>query len=275
MTNLNAPAAVRLGVPQGDAEPSRGDIAIGGLNKLFVSATAGEVSALSDVNLTIGSGEFIALLGPSGCGKSTLLRILAGLETATEGHVSVGGRPVTGPSADVALVFQSSVLLPWRSILSNVLLPAELGPGVNPFEARARSLLASVGLAGFEHHRPRELSGGMRQRAAICRALLLDQPILLMDEPFGALDAMTRDTMNEDLHRIWRDTAKTVVFVTHDIAEAVRLATRIVVMSARPGRVLQEIATEFPANLDVSARSESTQFLELSTEIKHLFSRRH
>ena len=202
---------------------------------------AGPVEALRDVGFSVERGELVALVGPSGCGKSTLLRIVAGLRPPTRGAVAVDGRAVTGPIASVGMVFQAPVLLKWRTIRDNVLLPAELaGLGRARYRERAEQLLGLVGLGGFAERLPRELSGGMQQRAAICRALLLDPPLLLMDEPFGALDAMTRDEMNLELLRVWGEPAtarKTVLFVTHSIPEAVFLADRVVVMSPRPGRV--------------------------------------
>jgi NitT/TauT family transport system ATP-binding protein len=207
---------------------------------------SGPVEALRDISLAIGDGEFVALVGPSGCGKSTLMRIIAGLRPVTSGRVVVDGSPVTGPVSRVGMVFQAAVLLKWRTVLDNVLLPAELS-GQRPARHRERALqlLELVGLADFAHKQPQELSGGMQQRASLCRALLLDPPILLMDEPFGALDAMTRDEMNLELLRIWGQgrldqraaARKTIVFVTHSIPEAVFLADRVVVMTPRPGRV--------------------------------------
>jgi NitT/TauT family transport system ATP-binding protein len=208
---------------------------------------SGSVEALRDISLTVGDGEFIALVGPSGCGKSTLLRIISGLRPATAGAVTVGERRVTRPIAEIGMVFQAPVLLKWRSVLDNVLLPAELA-GLNPghYRKRAFELLDLVGVGEFATKLPRELSGGMQQRVSLCRALLLDPPLLLMDEPFGALDAMTRDEMNLELLRVWGETKegaagqrKTILFVTHSIPEAVFLADRVVVMSARPGRIAQ------------------------------------
>ncbi|HXJ79915.1 MAG TPA: ABC transporter ATP-binding protein [Candidatus Methylomirabilis sp.] len=218
-------------------------------------ARSGPVEALRDISFGVGRGEFVALVGPSGCGKSTLLRIVAGLRMPTAGAVCVEGRPVTRPHASVGMVFQAPVLLKWRSILDNVLLPAELA-GLDPkrHRDRAHDLLRLVGLAGFESKLPHELSGGMQQRASLCRALLLDPPLLLMDEPFGALDAMTRDEMNLELLRIWGEASretdgadrKTILFVTHSIPEAVFLADRVVVMSPRPGRVARICPVRLP-----------------------------
>src|SRR5207237_7019473 len=188
-------------------------------------AASGSVEALRDVGFEVGRGELVALVGPSGCGKSTLLRIIAGLRPPTRGAVSVAGRPVTRPLPAVGMVFQAPVLLKWRRIVDNVLLPAELA-GLSPdaYRARATDLLRLVGLEDFGDKLPRELSGGMQQRAALCRALLLDPPLLLMDEPFGALDAMTRDELNLGLLRVWGEGSqrrKTVLFVRHAIAEGV------------------------------------------------------
>ena len=205
------------------------------------ATTSGPVEALRDIDLAVGRGELVAIVGPSGCGKSTLLRVIAGLRAPSGGRVEVDGRPVTGPRPSVGMVFQAPVLLKWRTIEGNVLLPAELS-GLDPaaYRSRAAELLRLVGLAEFAGKLPRELSGGMQQRASLCRALLLDPPLLLMDEPFGALDAMTRDEMNLELLRVWGEGSrarKTIVFVTHSIPEAVFLADRVVVMTPRPGRV--------------------------------------
>jgi NitT/TauT family transport system ATP-binding protein len=217
----------------------------------------------------------VALVGPSGCGKSTLLRLVAGLQPATRGHVAVDARPVTRPIPAVGMVFQAPVLLKWRSVLDNVLLPVELaGLEAGRYRDRARDLLRLVGLGGFEAKLPRELSGGMQQRASLCRALLLDPPLLLMDEPFGALDAMTRDEMNLELLRIWGEGGgegasrgrKTILFVTHSIPEAVFLADRVVVLSPRPGRVAGIRTVSLPRPRTVEARA-SADFGRLSLEI--------
>jgi NitT/TauT family transport system ATP-binding protein len=222
-------------------------------------ADSGPVEALRDITLEVGRGELVALVGPSGCGKSTLLRIVAGLRPATAGRVVVDGAPVVGPIPAVGMVFQAPVLLRWRTILDNVLLPAELAgrdPGAH--RVRAETLLGLVGLGAFADRRPRELSGGMQQRAALCRALLLDPPLLLMDEPFGALDAMTRDELNLELLRVWGEGSaarKTIVFVTHSIPEAVLLADRVVVMTSRPGRIARVYDVPLPRPRTVTTRA--------------------
>jgi NitT/TauT family transport system ATP-binding protein len=222
-------------------------------------AESGPVEALRDITLTVGRGELVALVGPSGCGKSTLLRMIAGLRAATTGTVAVDGRRVTRPIPAVGMVFQAPVLLKWRSIFDNVLLAAELS-GLAPAAHRRRAdeLLRLVGLADFGDKRPRELSGGMQQRASLCRALLLDPPLLLMDEPFGALDAMTRDELNLELLRVWGEGSrerKTIVFVTHSIAEAAFLADRVVVMTPRPGRVARIVDVPLPRPRTVLTRA--------------------
>ena len=216
------------------------------VSKRFRSRTGNQTLALSDVDLEVHAGEFVVLVGHSGCGKTTLLRMFAALETPSRGSVQLGGEPITTPSPDMSFMFQSSVLLPWKTVLQNVLLPATVHRKVtDAVRERALGLLEMAGLANFADHYPAELSGGMSQRVAICRALLTDPSILLMDEPFGALDALTRAEMNRQLHQIWRATRKTVVFVTHDVTEAVRLGTRVVVMSARPGRVNADVPLAF------------------------------
>jgi len=239
-------------------------------------AESGPVEALRDVGFSVGRGELVALVGPSGCGKSTLLRVVAGLRRPTRGSVEVDGRAVTGPIPSVGMVFQAPVLLKWRTVRDNVLLPAELaGLERARYRERAEHLLRLVGLDGFADRLPRELSGGMQQRAAICRALLLDPPLLLMDEPFGALDAMTRDEMNLELLRVWGEPAaarKTVVFVTHSIPEAVFLADRVVVMSPRPGRVARVVDVPLPRPRTPATRA-APQFGALSLEIYETLAR--
>jgi NitT/TauT family transport system ATP-binding protein len=232
-------------------------ITCAGVSKVFRRAGAGarEVRALDPIDLHVASGEFLAIVGPSGCGKSTLLRLLAGLLTPTSGRVTLYGEPVTRPQTRLGIVFQSPVLLEWRNILDNVLLQLELrGEDPRPHRARALELLQRVGLGEFADRYPRELSGGMRQRASIVRALIHDPPLLLMDEPFGALDALTREQMRVDLESLWLATRKTVVFITHSIDEAVLLADRVVVMSPRPGRIERELIVELARPRGLHAR---------------------
>ena len=243
----------------------------------MVYATAsGAVEALREISLGVSTGEFAALVGPSGCGKSTLLRIIAGLRPATSGAVVVAGQPVSHPIHEVGMVFQAPVLLKWRRVLDNVVLPAELA-GLDPrqYEKRAHELLKLVGLSGFADKYPRELSGGMQQRAALCRALLLDPPLLLMDEPFGALDAMTRDELNLELLRVWGEgnqRRKTIVFVTHSIPEAVFLADRVVVLTPRPGRVASIVPVNLPRPRTVESRA-SADFGALTLQIHETLTR--
>jgi NitT/TauT family transport system ATP-binding protein len=211
-----------------------------------------EVLALDGVSLDIHPGEFLTVVGPSGCGKSTLLKVLAGLLRPTSGSVTLRGTPVTSPRRDIGVVFQNPVLLPWRTVLQNVMLPAQVqGGDLGAATQRARALLQMVGLGGFEEAYPRELSGGMEQRAAITRALITDPQILLMDEPFGALDAMTREAMNLELRRIWRESGKTVFFITHSIPEAVFLAERVLILSPRPGRIVEVLDVDLPPDRDL------------------------
>ncbi|HVA13102.1 MAG TPA: ABC transporter ATP-binding protein [Stellaceae bacterium] len=210
-------------------------------------SVAGPVRALEGIDVDIRPGEFVSLIGKSGCGKSTLLQIIAGLVRPSRGKVLLEDVPVVKASRKVGLVFQKSVLLEWRTILDNVLLPVELFHLVRAgYVDRARELLGMMGLAGFENSYPDELSGGMQQRAAIVRSLLCDPDILLMDEPFGALDALTREQMNVELLRIWQASGKTIIFVTHDIAEAVFLSDRVILLSERPGRVKEIVKIELP-----------------------------
>lgn len=230
-----------------------------------------ETVALEEVSLDIARGEFLAVVGPSGCGKSTLMRIVAGLIAASAGKVSVFGRAVDAPLTDVGIVFQSPVLLDWRDVLANVLFQVEIrGLQAGAYRARALDLLGKVGLRDFADRYPHELSGGMRQRTAIARALLHDPPVLLMDEPFGALDALTREQMRVDLEALWLASRKTVVFITHSIDEAVLLADRVVVMTPRPGRIEQVLEVDLPRPRGLAAR-RSPRFAELADRITGLF----
>lgn len=223
------------------------------------------IHALKNLNLSIDKGEFIALVGPSGCGKSTLLKVLASLVPISEGSVRINGSTSSPdqrqphPSGDVGVVFQEPTLLPWRTILENILLPVELVDKSRRGQCqdRAFELMEMVGLKGFEHKYPRELSGGMKQRAGICRALIRDPKLLLMDEPFGALDAMTREFLNVELQRIWMESHKTIVFVTHSIQEAVFLADRVVIMSPRPGGVSEIVPVDIPRARQMSDMTTS------------------
>jgi NitT/TauT family transport system ATP-binding protein len=222
-------------------------IAIRGLNKSFATLQGDRIEALVDINVAISAGSFATIVGPSGCGKSTLLRIVAGLIPASAGSIVIAGQHVVGPRKDIGMVFQSSILLPWRTVLDNVMLPAEiLGIPRDKARARAHELLRMVHLEGFDNKYPQELSGGMQQRASIARALLHDPAILLMDEPFGALDAMTREQMNLELQRIWQESGKTVILVTHSISEAVFLGDQVLVMTPRPGRLAQVLPVSLP-----------------------------
>jgi NitT/TauT family transport system ATP-binding protein len=250
MTATIARAERRFAPPPSNAIVSTdGDvlIEISGLDKIYHGRDGAAIHALSGIGLSVADGEFVTIVGPSGCGKSTLLKILTGTLRKTAGRIAIRDREIDGPSRDLGIVFQAPVLLPWRTILENVMLPIEVQRlDVPRFEKRALQLLQLVGLEGFEEKYPGELSGGMQQRVGICRALVHDPALLLMDEPFGALDAMTREQMNLELLRIWQENRKTVMLVTHSIPEAVFLADRVVVMSPRPGRITDIIEVDLP-----------------------------
>lgn len=240
-----------------------------GLGMVF-AGKAGSVEALKDINLVIEPGDFVSLIGPSGCGKSTLLRLVGDLLQPTAGTLVVNGKTPSESrvEGDYGIAFQKATLLEWRTVRRNVELPLELA-GVDESERRARAaeLLDMVGLTEFSDHYPWQLSGGMQQRVAIARALGQRPPLLLMDEPFGALDEMTRESMQQELMRIWRETATTVVFVTHSIAEAVFLSTEVVVMSPRPGRITHRIEIDLAQPRDSEVR-ESTEFFNLITDVR-------
>jgi len=244
-------------------------IDIRNLSLIFATSDA-PVIALSDVNLSIGTGEFVSLIGPSGCGKTTLMRVIADLEQQTEGDITVNG--VSPQEARLSraygYVFQAPALFAWRNVLRNVTLPLEImGLGRDEALRRAAKYLDMVGLNGFERKFPWQLSGGMQQRVSIARALSFEPHLLLMDEPFGALDEITRDHLNEHLIRLWEQTRKTVVFVTHSISEAVFLSTRIVVMSPRPGRIMQVIDSTLPAKRTLDIR-ETPEFLDIAHRVR-------
>ncbi|WP_145502292.1 ABC transporter ATP-binding protein [Streptomyces sp. CFMR 7] len=230
-----------------------------------------DITALSDISLDVAPGEFVAIVGPSGCGKSTLLKLVAGLLTASSGEVLLGGERVKGPRHDIGYVFQRAALLEWRSALRNILLQAEMRrmPSARA-RARADELIRMTGLTGFEDAYPHELSGGMQQRVALCRALLHEPPVLLMDEPFGALDALTREQLNTELNRIWRTTGTTVLLVTHSISEAVYLADRVVVMSPRPGTITEIIEVGLPAERDYAETLGRPEFRAATARIREL-----
>ena len=252
------------------AEALTAAIQLAGVSKTY-RTRGGDVPSLRPVDLAIAKGEIVAIVGPSGCGKSTLLKMVAGLLPPTAGEVVVNGHIVTRPHRDVGIVFQQSLLLPWRSVLRNVMLPVEVKrlPRA-PYLARAHDLLRMTGLQDFAGKYPWQLSGGMQQRAAICRALVHDPGILLMDEPFGALDALTRETMNLELARIQSATGKTVMLITHSIPEAVFLADRVVVMTDRPGAVAATYAVGLPRprSLDVMG---SPEFAALARQVRSHF----
>jgi NitT/TauT family transport system ATP-binding protein len=240
------------------------------LGKSYETLDGDPVTALEEIDLAIADGEFVCVVGPSGCGKSTLLKIFAGLLPYSSGAAELLGQPITGARRDIGVVFQSAVLLQWRNVLNNVLLPADAqGLRRDAYRDRARELLAMVGLSGFESKYPSELSGGMQQRVAITRALVHDPALLLMDEPFGALDAMTREQMNLDLQRIWMQSGKTVFLITHSIPEAVFLGDRVAVMTARPGRIAGILPVPFarPRPLDLMATPE---FGRIVTDIRKM-----
>jgi NitT/TauT family transport system ATP-binding protein len=254
----------------GDLRAARAYVEVANVNKTY-RRDGRETHALEHIDLAIRAGEFLAIVGPSGCGKSTLLRLVAGLHLPTGGEVRVDGRVVDRPQTNLGIVFQSPVLLDWRNALSNVLVQVELR-GMDPrrYRDRALQLLAQVGLAEFADRYPHELSGGMRQRVAIARALIHDAPLLLMDEPFGALDALTREQMRVDLEALWLATRKTVLFITHSIDEAVLLADRVVVMSPRPGRIERVLDIGLPRPRGLEAR-RSPVFTAAAEEITSIF----
>lgn len=271
MTIADPTLSVRTG-GEGLALSAGSRIEIGGVSHTFRRRNL-TTHALDSVDLDIAAGEFVAIVGPSGCGKSTLLKILAGLIDRSAGTLRIDDRDVTGPQTRLGIVFQSPVLLDWRTVLDNVLVQIELrGLDRRMYRAPALALLRKVGLDGFIDRLPRELSGGMRQRVAIVRALIHDPPLLMMDEPFGALDALTREQMRIDLEKLWLDRRQTTMFITHGIAEAVALADRVVVMTPRPGRVDRIITVDLPRPRD-KAIVTGTRFAEYCEEITECFMR--
>lgn len=265
-----APLANELSTRIDQQDPSEPFITLEGVSKSF-SSERGTVEALRPVDLSIKRGEFVSLIGPSGCGKSTLMMLLAGLLPATEGRISIDGKVIDRPSSDLGIVFQSDVLMQWRTAMENVMLQAEIRK-LDRVQAKARAteLLHMVGLEGFSDAYPHELSGGMRQRVSICRALLQNPPLLLMDEPFGALDALTRDQMQLDLLKLCSEYQMTVLFVTHSIIEAIFLSDRIVVLSPRPGSVEAIMDIELPRPRKLAMR-ESAEFSAYSQRVTDVF----
>lgn len=247
-----------------------GAIQISKVGKMF-----GAYRALEPVDIDIASGEFVSIVGESGCGKTTLLKIVGGLIPPSEGSVAIRGVPVTGPSDAVGFVFQNAALLAWKTAVQNILLPLTVhGKATPDMRLRAHELLASVGLSSFEDRYPLQLSGGMQQRVSICRALIQDPPCLLLDEPFGALDALTREKMNVLFNELWQRTNKTVLFVTHSIQEAVFLSTRVLVMSARPGRIIDDIQIPF-ARSRAPGLMATKEFGSLADRIRSHFQDAH
>ena len=246
-------------------------VRIVGVDKVFTPRGRVALKAVDNVSFDIRAGEFVSIVGPSGCGKSTLMMMVSGLIPATNGEVVIETKRVSQPYANLGIVFQRDALLEWRTVLENVLLQIDIRHlDRSEFTSRAEDLLARAGLAGFEKYYPWELSGGMRQRVAICRALISNPSLLLMDEPFGALDAMTREQMNLDLQRIWLQDRKTVLFITHSISEAVFLSDRVIVMSPRPGRIVADILIDLPRPRKLSMR-EASPFGRYVAQIRETF----
>jgi NitT/TauT family transport system ATP-binding protein len=234
----------------------------------YYKTSTGAVHALEDINLDIPQGEFTCILGPSGCGKTTLLWGLSGLHDLTSGEVILNGTPVTGPRPEIGMIFQEANLLPWRDLMKNILFPFEIKKlDPKPYMDRIQGLINEVGLAGFETKFPRELSGGMQQRASIVRCLSFDPELILMDEPFGALDAFTRDEMNLLIQKIWMETGKTIIFITHNVTEAIFLSDRVVVLSPRPGKVAHIFNIDLPRPRSID-QTYTPEFIELILEIK-------
>ena len=239
------------------------------LSKAYRSRDGSEVEALRDVSFTVGRGEFVSIVGQSGCGKSSLLKILAGLLSKSSGVISIEDRELDGPRSDIGLMFQKPLLLEWRRVLDNVLLPVEIYRlDRKEYEEKARRLLGTAGLADFLTKYPFELSGGMQQRVALCRALVAEPSLLLMDEPFGALDTLTRQKMGFELLRLWEEWKSTVLFVTHDVDEAVMLSDRVLVMSSRPGTVLGSFTVELPRPRQIFIK-DTAEFIQISSRIRH------
>jgi NitT/TauT family transport system ATP-binding protein len=247
-------------------------IRLDGVGQVF-EGRGGQVQALDAIDLHVRENEFVTLIGRSGCGKSTLLRLIAGLLSPTYGGVEVAGEPVTRPRRDVSFMFQRPALLPWRSVVSNVMLPVEIsGSGKKAYRDRAHELLELVGLSGFERRLPHELSGGMQQRVSLCRSLIRSPKVMLMDEPFSALDALTRTELSEELQRIQMELATTIVFVTHSIEEAVLLSDRVVVLTPRPGRLREIVEIDIPRPRSLGQNAHLTDVAQISGRLHGLLS---
>lgn len=246
-------------------------INVSAISKTFKSRSGEDVVALADTDFKLNPGEFVSIVGPSGCGKSTVMRIIAGLIEPTKGAVFLNGAVIDGPSESVGIAFQRPVLLPWLTVARNIALPAELAGKMpkNKIEERVNSLLDIIKLPGSGNRYPSELSGGMQQRVSIARALMADPAVLLMDEPFGALDALTREHMHDELLAIWSQNRSTVVFITHDITEAVYLSDRVLVMAAKPGRVIADIKINLPRPRTAELRGDP-EFARMSAAIREL-----
>ena len=267
-----ATMTMQAGTPVAGAVARTGAlIEANGIVKIYSTVSGEPVLALDHLDMAVDDGEFVCLVGPSGCGKSTLLRLLAGLDRADAGTFSLAGSTIDGPTAEVGVVFQQATLLPWLTVWQNVTLPLRVGGhSIGGRETQVRDLLRIAGLQGFENKYPYELSGGMQQRVAIVRALSRDPKLLLMDEPFGALDALTREKMNAELQRIWLASRKTVVLITHSIDEAVFLGDRVIVMSPRPGRIIRELKVNLPRPRVAAETSGHPEHVRLSREIRSL-----
>ncbi|MGH6891774.1 MAG: ABC transporter ATP-binding protein [Dongiaceae bacterium] len=239
--------------------------------RLVYQTSRGPLTALDGLGFGLGEREFVSVLGPSGCGKSTLLKLVTGLIRPTAGSITLAGAEVNGPRPDVGIVFQQPTLLPWRNVLDNVLVPIRArGAAVHEYRQTALDLLELVGLGAFARHHPHELSGGMQQRVGVARGLVSDPALLLMDEPFAALDAMTRETMMDELQRIWMSTTKAVLFITHSIPEAVYLSDRILVMGARPGRIIETLEVDLPRPRSIETMA-NPRFIELANHLRGVF----
>ena len=249
-------------------------IRLDGVGQVF-EGRGGRIQALEGIDLHVQENEFVTLIGRSGCGKSTLLRLIAGLLPPTAGGIRVAGMPVTGPRQDVSFMFQRPALLPWRSVVSNVMLPVEISGGDSgrskaQYRDRAHELLELVGLTGFERRLPHELSGGTQQRVSLCRSLIRSPKVMLMDEPFSALDALTRTEMSAELQRVQMELATTIVFVTHSIEEAVVLADRVVVLTPRPGQVREIVEIEIPRPRSLGQNEYLTEVAQVSSRLHGL-----